>query len=196
MGKPFSHLQIEIHDEEDKAVEPGTLGEIVVRPNRPNAIFQGYWRNPDFTVNAWRNLWFHTGDRGTMSPGGHVTFIDRIRDSLRRRGENISSFEVERAVNGHPAVLECAAYAVTSELTDDEVAVAVVCKDDMKVDAAELFTHCIGCMPRFAVPRYVRFMQSLPKTPTNRVQKHVLRDAGVTDSMIDRDVLGIEVPRS
>ncbi len=196
MGKPFDHLQIEIHDEEDQPVPAGTPGEIVVRPARANAIFQGYWGNPQATVEAWRNLWFHTGDRGVMSPEGGITFIDRIKDSLRRRGENISSFEVERSVNGHAAVVECAAYAVKSELTDDEVMVAIVRRDGVEVTAEELFRYFIECMPRFAVPRYVRFMDELPKTPTNRVQKHVLRDQGVTDDTADREAMGIEVPRS
>ena len=196
MGKPFDHLQIEIHDEDDNPVAPDIPGEIVVRPARSNAIFKGYWGNPEATVEAWRNLWFHTGDRGTMSPEGGVTFIDRIKDSLRRRGENISSFEVERSVNGHPAVLECAAYAVKSELTDDEVMVAVVLQEGATIEPEELFRYCIDCMPRFAVPRYVRVMDELPKTPTNRVQKHVLRDHGVTDDTADREAMGIEVPRS
>ncbi|MGB3411780.1 MAG: AMP-binding protein [Microthrixaceae bacterium] len=196
MGKPFDHLQIEIHDENDHPVPAETPGEIVVRPAQANAIFQGYWGNPEATVDAWRNLWFHTGDRGTMSSDGGVTFVDRIKDSLRRRGENISSFEVERSVGGHPGVLECAAYAVKSELTDDEVMVAIVCREGTPVDADEFFRFCVECMPRFAVPRYVRFMDALPKTPTARVQKHVLRTEGITEDSVDREALGIQVPHS
>jgi len=196
MGKPFRHLQIEIHDEHDRPVEAGASGEICVRPAVPNAITSGYWAQPEQTLESFRNLWFHTGDRGKLTANGDLVFIDRIKDSLRRRGENVSSFEVERSVQAHPAVLECAAYAVTSELTEDEIMVAVVLRERCELDPAELFAFCVDTMPRFVVPRFVRIVDALPKTPTNRVQKHLLRAEGVTALTADREALGIVVPRS
>jgi crotonobetaine/carnitine-CoA ligase len=195
MGKPFDHLEIEIHDDRDNRVPPETPGEIVVRPREGDAIFQGYWRRPEETLAAFRNLWFHTGDLGKMTPLGEVVFLDRLKDSMRRRGENISSFEVERSVNAHPGVLETAAYPVPSEATEDEVMVAVVLHDGAGLGLEELLRFCAETMPRFAVPRYARVVEELPKTPTGRVQKHVLREQGVTADAADREALGIVVAR-
>ena len=166
------------------------------RPNEPSAIFQGYWRKPEDTLRSFRNLWFHSGDMGRMTPLGELVYMDRLKDSMRRRGENISSFEVERSVNAHPAVLETAAYPVPSEVSEDDVMVAVVLKPGLKLDAAELFGFCAETMPRFAVPRYVRFVGELPKTPTARVRKHELREQGITADTADRETLGIVVARS
>jgi crotonobetaine/carnitine-CoA ligase len=195
MGKPFEHLQIEVHDEHDRPLPADVPGQLVVRPREPGAIFEGYWRRPQETLEAFRNLWFHTGDLGKLTPLGEVVFLDRLTDSMRRRGENISSFEVERSVNAHPAVLESAAFAVPSELTEHEVMVAVVPREDMELDLDELLRFCVETMPRFTVPRYARIVDGLPKTPTGRVQKHVLRAAGVTPDTIDREALGIVAPR-
>jgi carnitine-CoA ligase len=195
MGKPFEHLQIEIHDGHDNALPPETPGEICVRPREPDAIFQGYWRRPEDTLHSFRNLWFHTGDLGRMTPPGELVYMDRVKDSMRRRGENIASFEVERSVNAHPAVLETAAYPVPSELTEDDVMVAVVLKPGCELDSADLFRFCAETMPRFAVPRYVRIVEGLPKTPTARVRKHELRAEGVTIDTADREALGIVVAR-
>jgi carnitine-CoA ligase len=196
MGVVCPHLELEVHDERDRPVPPGTLGEIVARPTGPHTMFQGYWNMPDETLQAFRNLWFHTGDQGRFDEDGFLTFTDRIKDSIRRRGENISSFEVEHSVQQYAPVLECAAYAVPSELTEDEVMIAVVPREGMTVDLDGLFAHCIEVIPRFAVPRYVRIMDALPKTPSQRIQKYKLRSEGVTPDTVDRDALGIVVPRS
>jgi crotonobetaine/carnitine-CoA ligase len=196
MGPPCGHLQIEVHDSHDRPVPPGIEGEIVARPAVREAMFQGYWQNAQASVEAFRNLWFHTGDGGTFDDDGHLIFTDRIKDSIRRRGENISSFEVERAVQGHPAVLECGAYAVPAEITEDEVMIAVVLREDAAVRPEDVFRYCIDEMPRFAVPRYLRFVDELPKTPSQRIQKYKLRDEGVTADSYDREALGIVVPRS
>ena len=196
MGVDCPHVKLEIHDERDRRVPPGTLGEIVARPTGPHSLFQGYWQEPEATLDAFRNLWFHTGDQGLIDDDGFLTFTDRIKDSIRRRGENISSFEVERSVQTHEAVLECAAYAVPSELTEEEVMVAVVPRDGMTVDPAGLLAHCVEVIPRFAVPRYVRIVDALPKTPSQRIQKYKLRSEGITPDTVDREALGIVVPRS
>ena len=195
MGFPCSHLVIEVHDENDRPTPPDVEGEIVARPAVPFAMFQGYWGRPEFTLEAWRNLWFHTGDGGRMDADGFLPFTDRQKDSIRRRGENISSFEVERAVQGHPKVLECGAYAVPSELTEDEVMVAVVPHPGQDIDPSDLLRYCVEVIPRFAVPRYLRFVDELPKTPSQRIQKYKLRDEGITSDTFDRRTLGIEVPR-
>jgi carnitine-CoA ligase len=195
MGWPCDHLITEVHDPDDRPVPPGVQGEIVCRPAVPYGLFQGYWGRPEETLHAFRNLWFHTGDGGYFDVDGHLVFTDRIKDSLRRRGENISSFEVERAVMRHPDVLEAAAYGVPSELSEDEVMVAVVPQPDRALDLNHLFGFCIDTIPRFAVPRYLRVMDTLPKTPSQRVQKYLLRQEGITADTADREAMGIEVPR-
>jgi crotonobetaine/carnitine-CoA ligase len=195
MGPPQPHVIIEIHDEKDDAVPVGVDGEIVARPAVRHGVFAGYWGQPEATLSAFRNLWFHTGDGGRMTEQGNLVFTDRIKDSIRRRGENISSFEVERAVQHHPDVLECAAYAVPSEITEDEVMLAVVLRPGRDVDAEAILRHCIDVLPRFAVPRYVRFVDELPKTPSQRIKKYLLRQEGLVAGTADREALGLEIPR-
>jgi crotonobetaine/carnitine-CoA ligase len=195
MGRVWPHLLVEIQDEEGNAVPPGAHGEICARPAQPLAMFHGYWRQPTATIEAFRNLWFHTGDRGRFDEEGYLLFSDRMKDSIRRRGENISSFELERTVQNHPDVLECAAYAVPSELTEDEVMIAVVPRPGRRIDPAELFGFCVEHIPRFAVPTYLRFVDVLPKTPSQRIQKYKLRQEGVTRDTVDRYALGVVVAR-
>jgi carnitine-CoA ligase len=193
MGRPVTHLQVAIHDEHDEPVAPGEAGEIVARPHRPGAIFAGYWNRPADTVAAWRNLWFHTGDLGVLDEDGHLTFRDRQKDSIRRRGENISSFEVEEAVRRAGGVVECAAYPVPAEYGDQEVMIAVVVDEATTFDARALWAELAESMPRFAVPRFVRVVPELPKTPSQRVLKHELRADGVTADTIDREALGVVI---
>lgn len=197
MGQPCRHVELQIVDDHDQPVPPGVLGEAVWRPREPYSIFQGYWNNPEATVDAWRNLWFHSGDAGLIEDDGNFIFKDRIKDSIRRRGENISSFSVEESVRAQPGVLEVAAYAVGSDLadTEEEVMIAVVPHPDGAPDVPSLFEALCETMPRHAVPRYLRFMDEFPKTPTQRVQKAELRKDGVTPDAHDRDALGISPPR-
>jgi crotonobetaine/carnitine-CoA ligase len=194
-GVAQSHVVVEIHDAAGRPAGSGVPGEIVARPTLPSGIFAGYWGDPEATVGAFRDLWFHSGDRGVMDDEGCITFIDRIKDSIRRRGENISGFEVERSVNAHDGVLESAAYAVPSALTEDEVMVAVVAHPGVAIDVEELFAFCIETMPRFAVPRYVRFVDKLPKNPSERIQKYILRAEGITEDTHDREALGFVLER-
>jgi crotonobetaine/carnitine-CoA ligase len=179
-GFPNSNFDIAIIDGDDNRVEPRVHGEIVIRPRRPEVMMQGYFRQPEETLRAFRNLWFHTGDRGWMDDDGYLYFVDRMKDAIRRRGENVSAWELESVINAYAGVLECAAYGVASELGEDEVMIAVVPKPEMKIDPDALVKHCAGNMPTFAVPRFVRFMNELPKTATQRVQKYLLREQGVT----------------
>jgi crotonobetaine/carnitine-CoA ligase len=197
MGRVLPQYEIQIQDPATgEPVHAGVDGEICARPREWGALFAGYWERLDATVAAFRDLWFHTGDRGHLDDEGYLVFVDRLKDSMRRRGENISSFEVERAIQEHPSVLEAAAYAVPSELTEDEVMISVVAKPGAVIDPTELFEFCAARIPRFAVPTYLRLTDDLPKTPSQRIQKFKLRELGVTDDTFDRRELGVEVPRS
>ena len=183
-GPAMDHFEVEVHDDDDRPVPPGTVGEIVVRPRHPEAMFRGYWGQPEATLAAIRNLWYHTGDAGVLDADGNLSFVDRKKDVIRRRGENISSGEIEALLARHPAVLECAVYGVPSDLTEEEVMVAVVPKSDLAPQ--ELLAWAQAQLPDFAVPRFVRMVDALPKTPSERVQKYRLREAGVTADTYDR----------
>lgn len=191
-------FEVRIVDDQDEDVPTGQIGEILVRPKRPWSMMTGYWRKPEATAEAFRNLWFHTGDAGRMDQDGFVFFVDRKKDAIRRMGENISSFEVEVAVNAHPAVLETAAIAVPSELSEDEVKVCVVLREGAALDLPELVEFLAERMPYFMVPRYVEVMDELPKTPNGKVRKVDLRTAGgkgITAATWDRVAHGVEVAR-
>lgn len=194
-GRESANFHVRILDEADRVCAPGVPGEICVRPKKPNVLFQAYYGQEEYTVEAFRNLWYHTGDRGVMDEEGYVTFIDRMKDCIRRRGENISSFEVEKVVDTHDAVLESAAYGVSSELSEEEVMVAVVLQPKAELTPEQLLDHCQPRMAHFAVPRYVRLVPELPKTPSQRIQKYKLRDEGVTEDTWDRAAAGYEVKR-
>ena len=182
--RPGFHARVV--DPDDVEVAAGELGELVLRADEPWALMAGYWRKPEATVEAWRNQWLHTGDGFTRDADGNFYFVDRIKDAIRRRGENISSAEVEAEVNGHPAVLESAAVAVPSEYGEDEVKIVVVPRPGESVDPAQLVDYLGARMARFMVPRYVEIVDELPKTPTEKVRKVELRAAGVTATTWDR----------
>lgn len=175
-----------VDPETDEEVAVGEIGELVIRPKVPFICSMGYFNMPDKTVEAWRNLWFHTGDALRRDAEGWFYFVDRFKDALRRRGENISSYEIETAVLSHPAVVECAVIAVPadSEAGEDEVMAYVITQSE--VGAGELWEHCDSRIPSFAVPRYLRFVEAMPKTPSQRVQKAELRKLGVTPDTHDR----------
>jgi crotonobetaine/carnitine-CoA ligase len=186
-GRVHPNYEVKLVDESGAEVAPGAPGELLVRPRKPYAMFLEYYNMPEQTVEAWRDLWFHTGDSLQRDEDGNYYFLDRIKDALRRNGENISSYEVERIVNSHPAVLESAAVAVPSELAEDEVMVCLTPRPGMTITPGELTHFCEERMARFMVPRYIRIMDRLPKTPTQRVQKFRLRDEGVTADTWDRE---------
>lgn len=194
-GHAAPYFEVRIADDEDNEVPDGETGEIQVRPREPEIMLREYWRRPDATIAAFRNLWFHTGDIGWRDADGFFHYADRLKDAIRRRGENISSWEVETVVGTHPAVLEAAAYGVPSELGEEEVMVAVVVKEGDRVTPTELLDFCQERLPYFAVPRYVRFRDDLPKTPSQRIQKYKLRAEGVTNDTFDRVTAGYEVRR-
>ena len=187
--------EVKLVDDDDMEVPVGEIGEIVVRPKKPDIMMTEYYGMPDKTLETYRNLWFHTGDYAKKDEDEFFYFVDRKKDALRRRGENISSFEVEKVINTHPKVLESAVFAVPSELGEDEVKASVVLKPGEDLPPEELIRHCEERMAYFAVPRYLEFIPELPKTPTNRIEKYRLREAGVTENTWDREKAGVKLSR-
>jgi crotonobetaine/carnitine-CoA ligase len=171
MGWLRPGFQARVADEQDQEVPPGEPGELLLRADEPHAFSSGYFNLPQKTVEAWRNLWFHTGDRVVREADGAFRFIDRIKDAIRRRGENISSFEVEQVLLSHPAVAAAAVYPVHSELAEDEVMAAVTTRPGESLDPWDLARHCESRLPYFAVPRYVDVLEDLPRTENGKVQK-------------------------
>ncbi|SFD43126.1 crotonobetaine/carnitine-CoA ligase [Lentibacillus persicus] len=194
-GKAVPNFEVEIHDENGETCPPNTAGEIVVRPKEPSIMFSEYFGMPEATIKSWKNLWFHTGDRGRMDEDGYFYFVDRQKDVVRRRGENISSYEVERTINKHPKVQDTAIIGVPSELTEEEVMAVVSVRDGMELTPEELLDACQDGLPHFAVPRYVRFVKEFPRTPSQRIEKYKLRKQGVTSDTWDRDETGYKVAR-
>lgn len=179
-GNASVNYEVAVVDEYEDPVPAGVTGEIVVRPKRAGWMFDGYHKMPEATAKSWRNLWFHTGDRGYLDDEGFLTFVDRLKDTIRRRGENISSWEIERVISEHPSVAQVAAYGVPSELSEEDVMIAVVPKNNQAFDPQQLIEHCQGTLTSFAIPRYVRVVDKLPMTPSQRVEKYRLRAEGVT----------------
>lgn len=194
-GRPRAGVDARLVDENDCEVGVGEIGELIVRTDRPWAMNHGYHRSPEATAKAWRNGWFHTGDAFRRDADGNYFFVDRMKDAIRRRGENISSFEVEAEVCAHPAVREAAAVAVKSDVSEDEVLVAISTSPGQSIDPAELIEFLRPRMAHFMVPRFIRIVSDLPKTPTQKVQKHILRDEGVTVDTWDREKAGIRIKR-
>jgi len=194
-GKATESFEIQIIDEHEYPVGPNEVGEIAVRGRFPYAMCTGYYNLPEKTIETFRNFFFHTGDAGYLDEDGYMYFVDRMKDYIRRRGENISSFEVERVVMSHPKVLDAAAVGVKSEVGEDEVKIVVVPKAGETIKPEELIEWCVPLMPYFAVPRFVAFSDQLPKTPNEKVQKHLLRETGVGQTTWDREKAGIKVKR-
>ncbi len=186
-GRPLPEYEVMLVDDQGDEVGVDVPGELLIRPRHFCSMMLEYYRMPEKTVEAWRDLWFHTGDYLRRDEDGYFFFIDRKKDALRRRGENISSYEVEKIINAHPAVLESAAIAVKSELGEDEVMVCVALKAGQALTPEALVRYCEAHMARFMVPRFIRFMEALPKTPTERIRKYRLREDGITDDTFDRE---------
>ena len=192
-GKLSAGFQVRLADEHDLEVQ-GT-GELLVRHDDPWTLNSGYKDMPEATAAGWRNGWFHTGDAFRRDADGNYYYVDRIKDAIRRRGENISSMELEREVVAHPAVLEAAALGVPSQHADDEVLVIVVPRPGMAIDMVDLTTFLSARLPHYMVPRYVRVVAELPKTPTNKVRKAELRAEPMGTDVWDREAAGILIRR-
>jgi crotonobetaine/carnitine-CoA ligase len=187
LGRVLDGFEARVADEHDAQVADGTPGELLVRHREPFAFASGYDGLPEATTEAWRNLWFHTGDRVVRDPDGTFRFVDRLKDVIRRRGENVSSFEVEQALLAHADVAAAAVVPVPSELGEDEVLACVVPRAGAPFDPGELIRFCEPRLPAFAVPRYVDVLSELPLTPNGKVEKHRLRERGVTATTWDRE---------
>jgi carnitine-CoA ligase len=172
----------------DEPVPDGAPGELLLRQREPFAFATGYHGMPEATVDAWRNLWFHTGDRVIREPDGWFRFVDRAKDAIRRRGENVSSFEVEQVLSQYPGIAHVAVFGVPSELGEEEVMAAVVPEEGVKLDRAELLSFCEPLLASFAIPRYVELVSELPLTQNGKVRKAVLRERGVGARTYDREV--------
>lgn len=182
-------------DEDLQPVPDGEVGRLLVRPRQPAHMSDGYWGMPEATLRSWRGLWFHTGDLLRRDSDGWYYFADREKDAIRRRGENISSYEIEQAFLEHPAVAEVAAYPISSALTEDDVAVALVRKPGHEETERELIEFVAVRLPYFCVPRFVTFVDELPKTPTQKVQKQALRAQGRTANTWDMEESGFRPAR-
>lgn len=190
-GRPRPGVEVRLVDEHDCEVPSGTVGQLIVRTQHPWAMNHGYNNNPVATVEAWRNGWFHTGDAFVVDADGDFFFVDRLKDTIRRRGENISSYEVEIELLAHPSIREAAAIPVPSEHTEDEVMVVLAPVAGRALDPVEVVAFMRTRVAAHMVPRYVRMVAELPKTPTEKIQKHLLREQGITVDTWDRDANGV-----
>jgi crotonobetaine/carnitine-CoA ligase len=185
------YFDVRIFDDDDNELGRNTDGEIVIRPLRPHVMFEGYWGRPEATVETSRNWWYHTGDIGRIDDDDYLYFVDRKADYLRRRGENISSFEVERILMSHGALADVVVHAVPSKMSEDDLKITATIAEGQSVTEADLFRWCIDQLPYFALPRYIEFRTELPRSPVGRVLKRELRAEGVTPATWDADESGI-----
>ncbi len=194
-GKAITGWDVQIVDDDNNECEPGSLGEFIARSNKRFVGTTGYYNKPEATLDLFDNGWIHTGDLGRMDEDRYFYFVDRKKQAIRRRGENISSFEVESIVSSHPAVLESCVVGVPSDLGEEEVKAVVVLKDDLVATEEELIRWCEPRMAYFAIPRYIAIRSELPKTPSERVEKFKLKQEGITADCWDREEAGIELQR-
>jgi crotonobetaine/carnitine-CoA ligase len=188
-------FDVRVFDDDDVELPRGTAGEIVIRPTRPNVMFDGYWGNAPATLDVSRNWWFHTGDIGRIDDDGYLFFVDRKKDYLRRRGENISSQQVESTLLEHGDLVDVAVHAVPSDVLEDDLKVTATLREGATLTEAELFRWCLAELPYFAMPRYIEFRADLPRSPVGRVLKRQLREEGATPSTWDAVAAGVEYER-
>ncbi len=198
-GLPRAGVEVRIVDPDDFDLPPGTPGEILLRNNNPWGASLGYYKQPQATIDSRRNLWFHTGDRGWIDADGYVWYTDRIKDAIRRRGENISAFEVEEVIRTHPAVADVAVYPVRADTSEDEVAATITLRAGAAADFSfeSLLEHCNRNLAYFMVPRYVDIAQEMPATLSQKIEKYKLRQRAEADlgALWDRERAGVQVTR-
>jgi carnitine-CoA ligase len=196
-GHPHGLSDVAVVDDDDQMLAAGDVGEICVRPRAPWISMLGYYKMPEATVIAHRNQWFHTGDRGFLDADGYLWFVDRKKETIRRRGENISAYEVEMLIARHEAVHEVAAVAVASDLSEDDVMVYIVKKPDATLTEGALVEFCAATMSYFMVPRYVAFIDALPKTASEKIEKYKLKQMAEASrhTLWDREKTGFKVGR-
>jgi crotonobetaine/carnitine-CoA ligase len=197
MGPPSDEYEVMVAGDDNVPVPIGETGELVVRPRYSCVMFSGYWNRPEDTLKAMTDLWWYTGDFVRMDENGYLYFVDRKKDYLRSRGENISSFEVESAIMQHPAVKEVACHAVPGPKgVEEDIKATLVMHADLVISETALFQWMVEQLPYFAIPRFIEFRAELPKTPTGRIQKHKLRDEAVTQATWDAKAAGFEIRRN
>jgi crotonobetaine/carnitine-CoA ligase len=195
-GQAVPWLDVSVVDDADNVLPHGKSGEIVVRPREPNSLFAGYWRKEQATLESWRNLWHHTGDLGYFDDDGMLYFVDRKKDALRRRGENVSSVELETAILRHPDVAQVAVHAAPSELSEDEIKACLVLEPGAAVEWPALFGYLRENLPYYAIPRYMQVMDELPVNAVGRILKHKLRDDWDAEGTVDFQAVGLTVEKS
>ncbi len=194
VGLPLDFVEADVVDDDDRPVGADVRGELVVRPRAPYTMFLGYLGKPEKTVESWRNLWFHTGDFVTRDADGYYYFVDRKKDVIRRRGENLAPYDVETVLNRHPAVFESVVVGIPSPLGEEDVKAFVQLKPDVPADPKEIFEFLAERLPFFMVPQRIEFLEEIPKTANQKSQRYRLRDrTGGTE--YDRDQLGVVVRR-
>ena len=196
MGVPLPDVEVRLVDGADEPVAPGTPGEMIVRPRRPGIMFSGYWAMPDRTVEAWRELWYHTGDLVVELPDGSLSFVDRKTDSVRRSGENVSCFEVEQVLLRLSGVAKVAVHAVAGELVEDDIKAWIMTDAGVELGPREVFEHCSIRLPYFAIPRFVEFTAQLPVNALGKVVKDTLRKPGTSSRQHDLLALGLVLSRT
>ncbi len=194
VGKPLGFVEAAVVDDQDRPVPDGERGELVVRPSVPFSMFSGYLNKAEQTVDAWRNLWFHTGDYVTRDAEGYYYFVDRKKDVIRRRGENLAPYDVESVMNQHPAVFETVVVGVPSPLGEEDVKAFVALRPGARAEPKELFEFCAERLPFFMVPKYIEFIDEIPKTANQKAQRYLLRGRR-GENEYDREVLGVVLRR-
>ena len=185
-GELREGFEVRIFDDRDNELPSGEIGEIVVRPTKPFIMFDGYYKSPEETMNCSANWWFHTGDLGKVDVDGYYYFCGRKKESIRRGGENIPPYEIEKEINEHPAVAESAAFGITDPIMGEEIKVAIVLRPGQKVTHEEIIAWCEPRLPKFMLPHYIEFMENLPKSASEKVQKVALKELGLTPNTWDR----------
>lgn len=194
IGLPVPHQRVEVVNERDEILPPTTHGEIVIRPETPYSMMDGYYKNPEATLAAWRNLWFHTGDIGYKDEEGYLYFVGRQAHFIRRRGENVSAEEVEQVINNHPAVQESGVVGVPSEVGDEDVKAYILPIKKGSIAPEDIISWCEERIGYFKIPRYIEFVDELPRTATNRIERHKLKELGIGDSW-DREKSGYQLKK-
>jgi crotonobetaine/carnitine-CoA ligase len=194
-GKAITGWDVKIIDDNGTQAGPMELGEFVARPQSMNVGTSGYYKMPEKSLELFENMWINTGDLGRMDEDGYFYFVDRKKQALRRRGENISSFEVEAVINANPAVLESCIVGVPSDVGEEDVKAVIVLQEGQTLTEKEVIDWCMPRMAYFCIPRYIAFRTSLPKTPSERVEKYKLKVEGVTADCWDFEDSGIVLER-
>lgn len=190
IGTPLGFVEAKVVDDQGRPVADGVRGELLVRPTAPHTMFLGYANKPEQTEEAWAGGWFHTGDYVTRDVDGYYYFVDRKKDVIRRRGENLAPYDVETVLNRHPAVFESVVVGVPSPLGEEDVKAFVHLKPGASVEPKELFEFCSANLPFFMVPQFIEFLDEIPKTANQKAQRYVLRGRRGGQEY-DRDALGV-----